>query len=187
MEKEYYHSSIKRLICQRNILLFFSLVLGLCVLSLSLLLFSKKERLVIVPTTGTSMWLEANQASEAYLYKMGTYISDLLFNRSPVDIEQKNSAILEHTRPESYHEIRRQLQNEKKSITAQNQSFYFRPANSTANAVNNTYVTEGEVLVFIGKEGDEPVCIQQEKRKYTLQFSCKDGRVYLASLTKEKI
>lgn len=187
MEKRHYQSQLKRVVAQRNLLLIFTLLTSLCVFTLSLLLFSKKERLIVVPTEGRSYWVENSRASDAYVHKMGTFLADFLFNRSPADVEQKNRAILEHTHPACYHNIRKHLIAEQRGIIAQNQSFYFRPSRSYTNPETNSFITEGEILVFIGKEGEDPTCIQREKRKYTLQFECKEGRVMLVSLTKEKI
>lgn len=180
-------SSIKKLVVQRNIFLLFSMILSCAVVLLTVLQFFKNERIVIIPTAGSSFWVEKSKVSSSYLDSMGVFLSDLLLNRSPADAEWKNKAILEHVHPAFYHEIRKQLLQDKKRILEQEQTFVFRAQTSSSNMANYTFVLEGEFLVFIGRQGDKPVCAQAEKRKYTLGFQCQNGKLLLVSLKKEVI
>lgn len=187
MDVKNWSCNIRKLVIQRNIFLLFSMALACAVILLAILQFSKNERIVIVPTSGPSFWVENSKVSSSYLENMGIYISDMLLNRSPADVEWKNKAILEHVHPAFFHEIRRQLILDREKILKENQSLVFRAETSAANPSNYTFVLEGEFLVLVGKQGNKPVCSQMDRRKYTLGFLCQGNKLLLMSLKKEEI
>lgn len=174
--------STRRLVTQRNIFLLLSLILSIAVVLLGTLLTQKKERVVLVPLTGASIWIDDKQASQAYIEKLGTYIAELLLNRSPGDVEWKNKAILEHVHPAFYHEIQKVLLKEKEVIQKDNQSYVFQPSKSYSQENPMMYHIEGEALILVEKNGKNPVCTQRETRTYELGFKCQSGKVQLVSL-----
>jgi len=185
MDNSILEKNIKKLVSQRNSFLFFSAVLAFAVVLLCILLFSKSERIVVVPTNGASFWLEEKRVSNGYVEKMGLFLSDLLLNRSPSDIDKKNQIILDYVHPSFFHDFRKNLIQEKESVLKGNQSYFFRPEHSYV-ASEDVFVIEGEFLVFVGKNGDVPFCAQQSRKKYTLGFCCQNGKLLLTSLKKEE-
>lgn len=179
--------NIQKILAQRNIFLFFAVVLSVAVVVLSCLLFSKNERIIIVPTVGSSLWIEEAKVSDTYLEKLGSYLGDLLLTRTPSDVDRKNQIILEHVHPAFYHEAQKQLQQDKENIAKFNQSLLFRPARSFIDPVKQTYTLEGELLVFVGKKGDAPACSQIEQKKFILGFVCQRGKLLLKSLKREDL
>lgn len=170
---------------QRNIFLFFSLLQAVVLIVLSFVILLRKERIVIVPTVGPSYWIEENQASSLYVEKMGIYLSDLLLNRTPSDVEKKNKLILEHVHPAFYQKIKKQLIQEQENMNKSNQSYFFRTERCYAFANQLSFVIEGEFLVLISKTGDTPICAQNEQKKYILNFQCQNGKLLLTSFKKE--
>jgi type IV conjugative transfer system protein TraE len=187
MDINNWSSHIRKLAMQRNIFLLFALLLSFAVMLLTILQFSRNERIVIVPTTGPAFWVENSKVSSSYLESMGVFLSDMLLNRSPADAEWKNKSILEHVHPSFYHEIRKQLLQDKDTILKDGQSFVFRVETSAANPSDYTFALEGEFLVFVGKKGSKPVCAQIDRRRYTLGFQCQNYKLLLMSLKKEEI
>lgn len=187
MDVTHWSANIKKLVMQRNIFLLFSALLSCAVILLTILLFFKNERVVVVPTNAPSFWVENNKASETYLESMGVFLSDLLLNRSPADAEWKNKAILEHVHPAYFHEIRKQLNQDKKNIINQAQSFVFQTEKASVDMSTRSFVLEGESLVFIGKQGSKPVCSQMVKRRYTLGFQCQSHKLLLVSMKREDL
>ena len=187
MDLSCYQVNVQKLVTQRNIFLFLSVVLSIGVVLLTTLLFFKTERTVIIPTTGPSFWIEDKKVSHAYLEKVGMFLSDCLLNRSPSDVDKKNKTILEYVHPAFYHEIRKVLLQEKEDVMQKNQSFFFRAENSYVDMAQEAFIVEGEFLIFVGKSGTAPVCVQREKRKFTLKFLCSSGKLQLISLKKEDI
>ena len=177
---------VNKLVGQRNYFLFFSGVLSIAVVLLSCLLLFKKERIVIVPTSGMSYWIEEGKVSSGYVEKMGLFLSDLLLNRSPADVEKRNEIILQHVHPSAFHEMRKLLQQEQKSILQGDQAFFFRSEKSFIDMKSLSFVIEGGSYAAIGKEGKDPSFTQQHRKKYTLRFTCENGKLYLTSLKKEE-
>lgn len=187
MDRTTLKTNLQKLLIQRNIFLFFAVILSIGVVVLSCLLCVKKERIVIVPTAGSTFWVEDARVSDAYLEKVALYLSDLLLTRTPADVEKKNQIILEHVHPAFFHEAKKQLEQDKENIVAFNQTFLFRPGSSTIDSSKMAFILEGEMLAFIGKKGEAPSCSQVQRKKFTLGFRCERGKLLLASLQREDL
>jgi type IV conjugative transfer system protein TraE len=185
MDHSILNQNIGKLVGQRNAFLFFSAALSVAVLLLSILLICKSERVVVVPTNGPACWVENSKASNAYVERMGIFLSDLLLNRSPSDVEQRNKSILEHVHPSAYHDFRKRLLQEQESILKGDQAFFFRTENSVVEPL--AYVVEGEFIVLVGKNGGEPSAMQKSRKKFTLRFQCENGKILLTSMKKEEV
>jgi conjugal transfer pilus assembly protein TraE len=179
--------NVGKLISQRNIFLIFSLLLTVATVLLIVLLFAKKERIVIVPTTGPTFWIEEGKASSGYIERMGIYLSDFLLNRSPIDVSKRNQVVLEHVHPSAFHEFRKLLQQDEASLIKNDQIFLFTIQNSAVDLANHSFIIEGDALILVGKKGDAPVCMQSSRKKYTLRFRAERGRLFLISMKKEEI
>lgn len=176
-----------KVVTQRNIFLFFSVALSFAIMLLAILLFVKKERIIIVPTVGASLWVEESKVSDTYLEKFGSYIADQLLTRTPSDVDRKNKTILEYIHPSFYHDAKKQLQQDRESIVKSNQSLLFRPSKSYIDPLRSVYVVEGELIVFVGKTGEKPSCAQIEQKRFTFEFNCQAGKLLLKSLKRENL
>ena len=156
-------------------------------ISLTMLLFTKNERVVIVPTNGASMWIEDRQASRGYLEKMGAFLADLWLNKNPLDVDRRNQLILEHVHPEFYHSAKKQLKQDKDSIVKFDQTIFFRSERSYVEEQKQAYILEGELITLIGKTGETPSCAQHEHKRFCLEFICQDGRLLLRSIQGEGV
>ncbi len=179
--------NLHKVMAQRNIFLFFSVLLSVAVILLSCLLFVKKERIVVIPTVGPALWIEESRVSDTYLEKMGSYLSDQLLTRTPSDVERKNKILLEHVHPSFYQEAKKQLSQEKDRIIAANQTLLFRASRSYIDPTQQAYVLEGELLIFVGKIGDSPSVAQADRKRFTLEFQCEGGKLLLKSLKRENL
>ena len=178
-------SNVRKIVMLRNIFIGLSFLLSLALVLLICLLFKKSERIVILPTTGSSLWIENNAVSDSYLEKMGSHISDLLLTRTEADVDRKNKQILDLVHPELYHSVKKQLLLDKENIQKHNQTLFFRLERGYIDSFQKAYIAEGELLVFIGKLGENPSCIQREKKRFVFGFECQSGKLLLKSLKKE--
>lgn len=185
MDSDTFKQNVRQSLKQRNIFLFLTLIQAIALVILSSIVCVRKERLVVVPTTGTSYWIEDNKVSQSYVEKMGIYLSDLLLNRTPSDVEKKNKLILEHVHPAFYQKIRKQLFEEQAGMLKTNQSYFFRTEHSYALPKELSFIAEGEFLVLVNKSGDIPICAQNELKKYVLKFQCENGKLLLTSFKKD--
>ena len=151
------------------------------------LLAGKSERIVVVPTTGPSFWVEQSQGSDNYIEQMGVFLSDLILNRTPADVAYRNKIILKHIHPRSYHQIKRLLVQDIQNVIKQDQSYIFKPETSSIDPQTLSFITEGESLVLIGKPGKQPTCASQQKKRFTFRFQMQNGRLLLKSLIKEDL
>lgn len=187
MDRVSLDSKSQKIVNQRNVFLFFSVVLSVAVVMLSCLIFFKNERLVVVPTTGSALWVEDTKVSDTYLERFGSYMADLLLTRTPADVDRKNKIILEYVHPSFYHEAQKQLQQDRDSIVKSDQSLLFRPARSFIDPLRQTYVVEGELLIFVGKTGEKLSCAQTDRKKFSFEFQCQGGKLLLKSLKMENL
>jgi type IV conjugative transfer system protein TraE len=187
MDRTTLDSKNQKVVTQRNIFLVFSMTMSIAIVVLSCLLCLKKERIVVVPTVGPTLWVEEAKTSDVYLEKFGSYMADLLLTRTPADVDRKNKLILEYVHPTFYHEAKRQLQQDRESIVKTDQSLLFRPTRSFIDPLRQTYTIDGELLVFIGKTGEKPSCAQTERKRFIFEFRCQGGKLLLKSLKRENI
>jgi len=157
------------------------------VIKLSFVLQSKEQRVIIIPTTGPSFWVEKSRTSKEYLSVIETFLSDLLLTRTPADIAWKNEQILGHTHPSSYSRLKKALSEEKEKIIQNQSTFLFEPLRSYSSDKNLTFTIEGLQKIYIEKPGSKENLLQSQKLKYTLAFRCEEGRLYLTTITQEKL
>ncbi len=186
MDSFNFKGHLLRITNQRNVFLFISCLLSVAIILLSVLLYKKQERVVIVPTAGSSFWIEEGQTSSGYLESMGVYLSDLLLNRSPADVEWRNKKVLLHIHHSFYHQAKKHLEEERETLFKHKEaSVVFRPSASYVDSKKQTFFIEGERLVLVGKEGKEASVAQRDKQRYVLGFKCENSRLYLTSIKKE--
>ncbi len=185
MDTSHLAGNVKKLISQRNIFIALTMISTCSVVMLSSLLLLKRERTILVPLNGATMWIGEGSASATYLEKMGLYLSDLLLTRSPADVEQKNKLILQHVHPKCFYQIGKILAEDKEKILAHNQSIVFQSDRSYIEQGTLTFVTEGEKLVLVRKDHNAPVLAQQDRCTYRLGFKIENGRPLLVTLKKQ--
>ena len=113
----------KRLISQRNIFLVFSLFLLFTTSLLSFLLIKKEIRTVFIPAHGQMFWVEDSRVSRSYLENMGTFVAELLLNRSAESSQLRNNTLYPHVDPSFIGSLKKALQDDQKSLQAKGQSY----------------------------------------------------------------
>jgi type IV conjugative transfer system protein TraE len=187
MDKASLGSNIRKIIGQRNIFIALAAMMSLSTVILGLLLFSKSERIVIVPTSGPSLWVDQDKVSRKYLESMGTLLADLLLNRSPADSDWRNQEILKYVDPSCYHNLKRLLIEDAQKLKSSHKATVFRPDLSYADMQKMEFSVEGTSEVFVGKADQKLTHAQSVHRRYTLGFKCTSGRLHLTSIKQEAI
>jgi len=158
-----------------------SLFLGLLIIvSLSqfltaILLFSKNERVVIVPAhlTGKAA-LESNSVSASYLEDMAAYYAHLIFDITPSNVGFHHRLILDHISPEAYGGFKEKLLKESTRVAKDALSTAFSVTNIQTDTANNTAIIKGYLSAYVG--GDQ---VQHQKKKYIFYFNYKRGRLLI--------
>ena len=187
METRTFQDKLKALIFQRNVLALCVIALSIAVIKLSFAVQSKEERVVIIPTTGPSFWVEKSRTSKEYLSVIGVFLSDLLLTRTPADIAWKNEQVLCHAHPSFYSHLKKALTEEKEKVVQTQSTFLFETARSYPIGKNLQFVIEGVQKTYIEKTGKNGPLIQSQKIKYILSFQCEEGRLYLNNISQEKV
>lgn len=187
METRIFQDKLKALISQRNVLALCVIALSIAVITLSIAVQSKEERVVIIPTTGPSFWVEKSRTSREYLHVIGTFLCDLLLTRTPADITWKNEQVLCHAHPSFYGPLKKVLLEEKEKMIQTQSTFLFETTRSYSYDQKLQFVIEGIQRTYIEKTGKSAPLIQAKKIKYILSFRCEEGRLYLNHISQEQV
>jgi len=183
MERGFFQEKLKKLVKQRNALLVPLVAMSLSVIFLSSALKNKEERIVIVPTGGTSFWVEKNRCCSEYLKNFGLYLSGFLFSKEKASASLKNKELLSHVHPYQKHLFKKILEEEMIRIEKEGISFSFeiekyfsneKPLSFTCEGIQKTYLPKGD-----GSSSTE------EKTRYTLSFQMEGGKIFLTHVQKE--
>src|SRR5579872_634655 len=99
MKLSAYQAEIKKMIDQRNgYLLLSSGLLILCLtLSLLIILFSGRERIILMsPNMGKEVWVSSNIASPEYLSRMTLFLSELALNVTSDNVDYQQELLLRY-------------------------------------------------------------------------------------------
>jgi len=187
METKRFQAKLRQLLSQRNCLAICVIALSAALFKMSAALQKQEERVVIIPTTGPSFWVEKSRTSNEYLSVMGTFLSDLLLTRSPLDSGWKNEQILSHAYPTVYTSLKKSLSEERELILKNQSSFLFERGRSYVNERQLQFVVEGAQRTYIEKPESRAALVQVEPLKYTLSFCCEEGRLYLTHIAQDKL
>lgn len=179
MKRDFLKKSLQGLEFQRNIFLAFSVVTSLSLLIVSMFLFVKKERIVIVPPVlEKEFWVDTQSISATYLEQMGLFLSQLLLNKSPQSAASQRSTLLRHTDPLFTIALKQRLVEEEEILTKQNASYVFYPVDMKVNLSEMSLILQGDRLLFVaGKQ------VSSVREEYTLHFSYAGARLLLKSIT----
>ena len=177
----------KKLISQRNIFLVFSLFLLFTTSLLAFLLTKKEVRTVFIPAHGQTFWVEDSRVSRSYLENMGTFVSELLLNRSAESSRLRNNTLYPHVDPSFIGPLKKALQEDHKSLQAKGQSYVFYPEAITSDLEKLIFWIEGDLITFAAKSGNFPKIADKTKRRYRLSFRVQAGRLFLTEFTKENL
>jgi len=182
MSRLFLEKNLHYLLFQRNILAALAFLLVLALLILSVFLFIKQERVIVVPPViEKEFWVDAQQVSPTYLEQFGYFLGQLLLSKSPQSAVAQRSVLLRHTAPAYAGMLKQRLIEEEEILKKQSASYVFYPIDIKVNMDQMSLLLTGDRVVFIG--GKE-VC--QEKEGYILRFSYSGSRLLLTEVEAEK-
>lgn len=183
MKYEIYLQQISKLLSQRNML--FPICLMLCISQIItlVLLFGKKERIILVPPVlEKSIWVEASSVSPSYLEQMGLFIGNLMLTKSYMSADKQGEILLRQVVPEFEGEFRNALILEATKMRKNNFSLVFYTQDVYVNPTALTTSLTGEQVSYVGEK-----IVGREKKKYKLQFSYRDGKLLLSGISEEEV
>lgn len=182
MSHLFVEKNIRFLLFQRNVFVALSFLLIVIVLTLSIFLFFKQERIVIVPpVVEKEFWVDAKHVSPTYLEQFGYFLGQLLLAKSSQSAASQRSIILRHTDPSYAGILKQRLIEEEDVLKKQSASYVFYPVEVKVNLEQMSILLSGDRLVFIG--GKEA---SKEREGYILHFNYTGSRLLLKEVVLDK-
>lgn len=167
---------------------FSMLFIGLLVsvLMLSTVLVFKKDRIrtVVTPMTiKNSFWVDDENVSDEYLIEMGTFISQLSLDVTPINVDYQQKMLLKYACSSAFG----QLQNESGAyavrIKENSASSMFEVRQFTPDSKRNRIAMHGDLSTFVGDKR-----VSKVPKIYAITFENKSGTVKFCGMkeTNEK-
>lgn len=175
MKADFLHHNILKIMSQRNAWIGLSALVVMSNMILSIALFLKSERIILVPPHITkTLWIEGGTVSKDYLEEMGLYMSKLLLDLSPTSFPYNHETLLRYTTPEAYGALKKQLLEDGDTYTKLQLSTHFKPTEVTANPHKLHVEVKGTLTSYVaGKE------IRSSLETVSLQFSLRGAGLLL--------
>lgn len=179
MRRDLFEQNLGFLRFQRNIFAVLTLMLATSLIILSLFLFSKRERVVVVPpTVEKSFWIDQHGVSASYLEQYGYFLAQLLLCKSGSSAATQREVLLRHADPEYLPVLRKKLLDEEELLKKQSTSYVFYPRSVETNRERGEVRIEGDRLLFVS---DKRVSSQPES--YLLRFRYTGSRLLLTEVS----
>lgn len=182
MNHAFREKTLASLSYQRNIYAAIAVALSVGTIILSVFLFWKTERIVIVPAViEREFWVDGSSVSSTYLEQFGVYLGQLILGKTPKSAASQRTLILRHTDPTFYGIMRKRLIEEEEMLVKQNVSYAFFPVEVKVDTEKMSVLLVGDRLSFVG--GNQ---VLSQREQYSFGFSYSGARLLLNSVTEEK-
>ena len=179
MKREYLEKSVQHLLYQRNAFLAMAVILCLTTFSMSLFLFSKRERFIVAPPViSQEFWVDSKGVSPTYIEQFGCFLGQLLLGKSALSAPSQREVLLRHTTPDYSGILRKRLIEEEEMLAKQSASYAFFPVQVKVNPESLEVTLLGDRVFFV--LGDQ-VSITRES--YSLRFTYDGHRMLLKEVT----
>lgn len=171
-------NTLRALTLQRNIFLAIVFLLLLVMLVLSILLFRKTERVIVLPAVvEKEFWVEGANVSATYLEQMGCFIGDLLLTRSPASADMQLTILMRQISPEFLPILSNKLAAELTKLKKDNASYVFFRTKAVVDPYSLSVTLEGDRTLFLGDK-----VLSTSRESYRFGFTNFGGRLLLASV-----
>lgn len=185
MENRSIQQKLKRLVLQRNALLVPLIALSIATIFLTHAIQAKKERIVVLPTKGETLWLEKTNCSKSYLETFGLYMTSLLFTKDLASAPLKMDEALSYAHPSKRKALQQMLEEEFLQMKQDQTSFSFETKKYFADANSKTFALEGTQKTYYPKgESSE---VKEKNLRYHLEFKMEEGQLKLQKIKKEDL
>lgn len=170
----------QRLYLQRNILLVIAVVLLLSNLFLSIWVFGRKERTIIIPALSEKVSVRGGEFSESYIEQMTIFFVELLLDLTAENIKYKTQILLKHVASENYHSFLKHYKEEEER--------YRKYRVATKFDIKGMRILEGGKRVEIdgllsSRFGEESM--RQKEVVYEARYKKGGGRILLEGFGKK--
>jgi conjugal transfer pilus assembly protein TraE len=178
MKFSLYQKRLSHLHVQRNFLLGLCAILLMLMMLQTVLLFFKRERIVISPPElKQSYWIKGDNFSKTYIEEMALFFSHLLLDVSADNILSQGDVVLRYVKPENYGEFKGKLLSDQKRLKKYQLSLSFTPRQ--IEFINPMVVEiQGVLANFVGNAK-----VEQFQETYRMTLGQNRGQLFLESFT----
>lgn len=171
MEISRWNQNLSWIIKQRNGFLVLSIGLLIANIILSVLAFTKNERVIVVPAyLKQSFWNEGSLVSESYIEEMSLFFSHLMLDTTPDSHNYRKDIILRYVAPEYYHILEQKLIEDAKKMQKEGVTTNFAPKQIAVSIKDLKAEIIGTLTSYIAGSR-----VGQSKEKYELEFVYSGG------------
>ena len=175
MNHSFLNQDVTKFRFQRDWLIALTATLALSNVLLSLIVFGKREQVVLVPPHhAKSLRVQGNDISKEYLEELGVYMAKLLLDLSPASFSYNHEVLLKYVAPESYGVLKKKLMKDGEQYTKLQLSTSFKPSQVTATPKTLHVDVIGTLTSYIaGKE------VESSQEIVSLEFTQRGGGLLL--------
>lgn len=135
-------------------------------------LIGNEKTVLVPPTIDRQFWVSRDQVSREYLEEMAGFLTFLVLNVSPGDVDWKRKVYLSYVAPDVYADVKAKAEVEADRLRQHNASTTFLIQQLTASERDQSVVVTGRMTRRVGtSEVGEP-----ENRSYQVDFKYAGGR-----------
>ena len=163
---------------QRNVLLGFNGILLILLLIMSLCVFFKKEKVIVLPPEVRSeFWIEGNRFSPGYLEEMAAYFLHLSLDVNQSTLIYNTGILMRYADVESGNYLRQKLEKDRKKLKENNASTVFEIQELTTYPDLNRVRAEGKLKQYVGSK-----VIKESSETYEVSFKTYHGRLFFKEI-----
>ena len=163
---------------QRNVLLGFNGILLILLLIMSLCVFFKKEKVIVLPPEVRSeFWIEGNRFSPGYLEEMAAYFLHLSLDVNQSTLIYNTGILMRYADVESGNYLRQKLEKDRKKLKENNASTVFEIQELTTYPDLNRVRAEGKLKQYVGSK-----VIKESNEIYEVSFKTYQGRLFFKEI-----
>ena len=153
MKLTFQKQNVQALLSQRNAWIGIAGLTALSTLILSVGVFYKEQKVILVPPHITkSFWVQGNEVSKTYLEEMGVYMSKLLLDLSPGNLDHNYGVLLRYATPEAHGALEKQFLGEAQDYRSLQMTTHFKPASVMANPQKLEVEVKGTLTTYVASK-----------------------------------
>lgn len=163
---------------QRNMLLGLVAVLLTILLILSVCLFFRSERVIVLPPeVKQEFWVEGNRFSPEYLEEMAVYFLHLALDVNQVTLPYNTEILTRYSDVETANYLQTKYERDIKKLKENDASTSFEVKEVTVFPDQNIVRAEGRLKHYVGSK-----CIKEHSAMYEVRFKTYRGRLFFKEI-----
>jgi conjugal transfer pilus assembly protein TraE len=176
-----YRSQLAEALWRRNLWMVIAGLMALANLGLALWVLGtdvREKTIVVPPDFDKAFWVHGDALSPEYLEQMAVFFASLALTYNPENIGHQVKLFLRYADPQSYGALAAKLEGDVQRIARNRLSSVFYP--QEVRLQGQQVLLTGELTTLVGNQQAE-----QRQARFRIQFSYRDGRVFVAQFTED--